>query len=155
MIDTSLNNSFPTIGSGQVQTRDYSSSDYLSLFRLLSAAYNSNIAQNDLETHYIGTNNDILIAEIDDTIVGCAFVEYRADYIRDNRTVFVTYVAVDELFRRRGIGTTLFSEIEIRARSRGCSALELTSADSRVGAHAFYLSMNYTKKKTTVFIKEL
>ncbi len=155
MTDISLSNSSPTNISAELLIRDYSSSDFYNLRQLLSAVYNSNIAQSDLETHYLGADNEILLAVIDDVIVGCAFLEYRADYIRDRHTVFVTYVAVHEAFRHRGIGRTMFSEIETRARSRNCTALELTSADSRVGAHAFYHRMNFTKKKTTVFIKEL
>ena len=155
MIDYSLSNSSPIIASSEIVIRDYFPSAFINLRQLLSAVYNSNIAQSDLEAHYLGPDNEILLAVIDDVIAGCAFLEYRADYIRESHTVFVTYVAVDEAFRHRGIGTALFSEIENRARSRGCSALELTSADSRAGAHAFYHSMQFTKKKTTVFIKEL
>ena len=142
-------------GSGQVLVRNYTSSDYGKLIPLLAAVYNSRISQAEMETNYISDNAEILLAVIDDVVVGCSFLEYRTDYVRESHTVFITYVAVDEAFRHRGIGTSLFREIEARAKTRGCSALELTSADSRVAAHAFYHSLQFTRKKTTVFIKEL
>ena len=40
------------------------------------------------------------------------------------------------------------------AKDMGCSTVELTSANSRKNAHVFYQNLGFSKKKTTVFIKE-
>ncbi len=141
--------------SDEVIVRDYTPSDFPGLYRLLSTVYQSTVTKAELECHYVAPEKEILLAFRDTQLAGCAFLSYNTDYIRRSHTVFVTYVAVDESVRHCGIGRILFSEIEKRARSRGCTAVELTSADSRTVAHAFYQALNFTKKKTTVFIKEL
>ncbi len=134
---------------------DYSPLVFSQLFRLLSDVYDSKVTQEDLELHYLGFDQQIITAMQGKSLLGCAFLDYKTDYIRNYRTVFVTYVAVDSKCRHQGIGLKLFDEIEKRARSRCCAAIELTSADSRTAAHAFYHSLLFSKKKTTVFIKEL
>lgn len=141
--------------AGEILVRDYTPSDYPDILRLLSAVYGSKVSESELEAHYLGAGREIILAVDGSRLMGCAFLSYNTDYIRPSRTVFVTYVAVDETVRHRGIGRKLFSEIENRARERGCTAVELTSADSRTAAHAFYHALSFTKKKTTVFIKEL
>ena len=143
------------LAAGEVFIRDYTASDYPDLLRLLSEVYQSNVSRADLESHYLGDNQEIILAIDGARLVGCSFLSYNTDYIRISNTVFVTYVAVDETVRHRGIGTKLFEEIETRARARSCTAIELTSADSRIAAHSFYHALSFTKKKTTVFIKEL
>lgn len=139
----------------QIVIRNYRAADFSGLFQLLSKVYGSSITQADLEAHYIGERAEILVAVRDDEVLGCAFLEYQTDYVRERRIVFVSYVAVDESCRHQGIGASLFQEIEARAAARRCSAVELTSAEHRVGAHAFYQRLQFSRKKTTVFIKEL
>ena len=141
--------------SPAVLVLDYNSSLFPQLFRLLSEVYSSKITQADLESNYLDQDHQILLASLNDTIVGCAFISFNKDYIRNRKTSFVSYVAVDNGYRRQGIGSCLFSEIEKRSRIMSCTAIELTSADYRDSAHAFYHSLDFTKKKTTVFIKEL
>ena len=136
--------------------REYQKRDYTELLSLLDAAYNSTITQEVLEKEYISSTRSILVAVNEsDHVVGCTFVEIQEDYVRPNRIAYVTYVAVDENCRRQGIGKKLLAAVEMICKIRNCSAIELTSADFRVGAHEFYKSLGYTKKATTVFIKEL
>lgn len=141
--------------SPAVLVQDYTPSLFPQLFRLLSEVYSSKITQAELESHYLDQDNQILLASLNGIVVGCAFISFNMDYIRNRKTSFVSYVAVDNSYRRQGIGSRLFSEIEKRSRIMSCSAIELTSADFRESAHAFYQSLDFTKKKTTVFIKEL
>lgn len=140
---------------GSIVIQDYAPLYFPQLYRLLSDVYNSDITEAELETNYCGEDRQIILAIQDSNTVGCAFLNYINDYIRKRKTVFVTYVAVDTEFRHQGIGTKLFDEIEKRARNKACDAIELTSADFRTDAHAFYYSINFTRKKTTVFIKEM
>ena len=75
--------------------------------------------------------------------------------MRPSRILYITYVAVDENYRKHGIGRKLLSKVEKICKERACSAIELTSADFRTDARAFYNKLGFTKKKTTLFIKEI
>lgn len=44
----------------------------------------------------------------------------------------------------------MFKSIEDMGRNLGASAIELTSADYRTGAHAFYEALGITKKKLNI-----
>ena len=136
--------------------KDYESRYYPELIKLLEAEYGSAISQEDLEKYYVNDNHEIIIAvDDDDVLVGCSFIEERRDFVRTGHDFYITYVAVDKSRRRMGTGRKLFAEIERRAAERGCDSIEFTSANHRTDAHAFYASLGYTKKKTTVFIKDI
>lgn len=139
----------------QIEIREYQSSDYPELVTLLQKVYGSTIDKNILEGNYISDCRSIIVAVTEDSLVGCAFEEVQVDYVRPSRVLFVTYVAVDEAYRKHGIGRKLFSFIENSCSEKNCSSIELTSADYRKEAHAFYTALGFTKKKTTVFIKEI
>lgn len=146
--------SYKTKLSG-IYVREYYSSDYPELLVLLNTIYDSSISQKDLEEYYLSVDRHILIAVDKLKLVGCAFLSLNRDYVRNSFTSYVTYLAVDPNHRRRGIATKLFQEIERISKGYGCTAIELTSADFRTDAHSFYYANNYTRKKTTHFIKEL
>ena len=139
-----------------LQIREYQKTDYTELLLLLNVVYNSTITQEVLEKQYISASRSILVAVNDGGhVVGCTFVEIQEDFVRPSRIAYITYVAVDENCRKQGIGKNLLAAVEMICKSRNCSAIELTSANFRIGAHEFYKSLGYTKKATTVFIKEL
>ena len=133
---------------------DYDSNFYEQLYNLLKDIYASTISKQELELHYLGENKKIYLAQKNNIIVGCSFLEIRTDYIRPYKYGFVTYVAVDEKHRKQGIGKKLLNHIFLQAKELGCTTVELTSANSRESAHIFYESIGFTKKKTTVFIKD-
>lgn len=135
--------------------RNYISTDYFGLLNLLNVVYGSNISKEDLEKFYLTDNRNIIVAINDDSnLIGCAFVEIQCDYVRPNRCVYVTYVAVDEQYRKNGVGRSLMRFIEKFCIENNCNSIELTSANYRLGAHAFYNSLGFTKKDTTLFIKD-
>lgn len=138
----------------EIKIVDYESNDFIQLLKILESVYESNINQEDLERYYLGDNKKIYLAKIEDTIVGCSFLEIKNDYIRPYKYGYITYVAVDDKCRKIGIGSKLLDHVLVSAKKLGCSTVELTSANSRTGAHAFYESLGFTKKKTTVFIKD-
>lgn len=135
--------------------RYYDKKDYASLAELLGEVYGSRITQEVLEKQYVTGDRSILIAQTrEGGLTGCAFLEVKEDFVRPERIMYVTYVAVAEEYRKQGIGRKIFAEIENICRKKGCKAIELTSANFRTEAHAFYESMGFTKKQTTLFIKE-
>lgn len=136
--------------------RDYEKSDYNALIQLLFDVYNSEISQETLETNYITSKRKIFVAVDEQGVLcGCTFVEIQEDFVRPNKVAYVTYVAVSEKYRKQGIGKKLLEAIENLCKEKDCSSIELTSADYRIGAHAFYNSIGFSKKKTTIFIKEV
>ena len=137
--------------------RQYRDGDFPQLSGLLTEVYQSPVDQKTLETHYLSDRHFIILAEDQETgrIAGCTFIERKQDYIRPGVILYVTYVAVSEACRKQGIGKALLAEVERMCHDLGATAIELTSANFRTAAHAFYESIGYTKKKTTVFIKEI
>lgn len=139
-----------------IEVRNYLKQDYTELIILLKKIYNSEIDQVTLENRYLTNTRSILVATTENNyVVGCAFVEIQQDYIRPRRILYVTYVAVDEHYRKQGIGRIIFKSIETMAVELEATAIELTSADYRKDAHAFYEALGFSKKKTTLFIKEI
>lgn len=133
----------------------YSSKYYSGLFNILKDVYETNITQNQLESNYISDKKNIFLAVLNEKVVGCAFLEIKIDYVRNYKYGFISYVAVDAEYRHRGIGKILIEALIKISKNSECSAIELTSANYRTNAHKFYETLGFTKKKTTVFIKEL
>lgn len=139
-----------------IMVRNYQGSDYQGLIYLLGNVYDSEIPKDVLESNYLSSSRSILVAINENSlIVGCAFIEIQTDYVRPKKIAYITYVAVDVNYRKQGIGKKLMSAVEGICIDKGCSAIELTSANFRTGAHAFYESLGFTRKKTTVFIREI
>jgi glucosamine-phosphate N-acetyltransferase len=138
-----------------LQIIEYSSNYYFELFKILKDNYNTNITQHELECNYVTDNKSIYLALLDKKIVGCAFLEIKNDYVRLYKYGFISYVAVDIEYRHRGIGKKLIETLIHISKNIGCTAVELTSANYRLNAHKFYETLGFTKKKTSVFIKEL
>ena len=139
----------------EVMIRQYRKEDFPGLIKLLGDVYDSRVSQDTLEEKYLGEDKLIFVAEAEGSIAGCAFLEICRDFIREYTYGYVTYVAVDSSLRKLGIGSKIFDAMESEARATGCTAIELTSANYREDAHAFYDALGFTIKKTTVFIKEL
>lgn len=138
----------------KVEIVNYSTDFYGGIYAILKENYDSEISRDNLENYYIDDNKNIYVAVLEGRIVGCAFLEIKNDYIRSRQYGFISYVAVSENYRKQGIGKQLVDYLRKIAKDKGCNTLELTSADYREGAHHFYESLGFTRKKTMVFIKE-
>jgi N-acetylglutamate synthase-like GNAT family acetyltransferase len=95
----------------------------------------------------------LLVAERDGRVVGLASMHVmplieRAPMGRLSAIV----VAANE--RGAGIGHALVERVESEARARGCERLEVTSAERRADAHAFYRSLGFEPAPQR-FIKSL
>lgn len=80
----------------------------------------------------------VFVAEEDGAIVGFASVHVSLAVEYDEPAAKLSAIAVDENYRRRGIGEALVSAAEQEARTRGCCLLFLTTSERRADAHAFY-----------------
>ena len=80
----------------------------------------------------------VLVAVLDDELVGFCTAYDELESVRFGRRVWVEDLAVDPARRSLGIGKLLLDEAKAWARARGASHLELDSAESRPDAHRFY-----------------
>ena len=85
------------------------------------------------------SENDRIFVALDGTVpVGLSSVHLIPLLHRSSSVARITAFVVAESVRRRGVGVALVRACEQFAASRGAERLEVTSGDSRAGAHAFY-----------------
>lgn len=80
----------------------------------------------------------VLIATLNDQLVGFCTAYDELESVRFGRRVWIEDLAVDPEQRSRGIGKQLLDEAKRWARARGASRLQLDSAEARTDAHRFY-----------------
>ena len=97
----------------------------------------------------------ILVAESADGVCGYIHaVDYDLLYHAHLKNIMG--IAVDSRYRRQGIGRRLLEAVEQWARDTGAEGIRLNSGSQRQGAHAFYESCGYERKKTQVnFFKQI
>jgi len=87
-------------------------------------------------------------------VVGMATIIVR--HVINNDAPFgrLASVVVADGWRSRGIGAALLARTEQICRAAGCSAIEVTSADTRPRAHEFYRRLGFEERPRR-FIKRL
>jgi GNAT superfamily N-acetyltransferase len=80
----------------------------------------------------------VLIATVDDQLVGLCTAYDDIESVGFGRRVWVEDLAVHPDQRSRGIGKQLLDEAKRWAQSRGASLLQLASSEARTDAHRFY-----------------
>ena len=88
--------------------------------------------------------NELIVAEIDDEIVGCLQLTVipglgRMGLVRGQ----IEGVRVSSTHRGRRIGELLVAAATDRARELGCGLIQLTTDKSRVDAHRFYERLGF------------
>lgn len=81
----------------------------------------------------------ILVAEVDDIIIGAAIVQFVRSIARLNS------FAVSKYSRRRGIGSTLLNAVEVCAWNNDALSINLEVRADNIGAITFYESHCYVK----------
>lgn len=130
--------------------------DYGNVKCVIDEVFQLDLLEDNFIKYYNNADFRILIATKDSEPAGALFMERQCDYLKDQRIIlFVRYAGIREAFRRNGVGKQLYLLANEYAESINASAVELTCANYRIGAHNFYLNTGFTKKKTTVFIREM
>ena len=123
----------------------------------LSSKYDgSQIEREWIEDIIESANHDVLLATIDDKLVGVATVSIvMGPLIKKN--VYLEDFVVDQSYQGRGIGTQLFEAVQEWGRKKGCRRLEFTSSGKgkKACAVAFYQKRGAEKRDTNVFRIEL
>ncbi|WP_395792917.1 GNAT family N-acetyltransferase [Aquimonas sp.] len=91
-------------------------------------------------------NQQLLVAELDGRILGMAQLSFIPGLSRGGAwRCNVEAVRIASDLRGQGLGAQLMQACEERARERGCTLLQLTSAASRADAHRFYRGLGYVE----------
>ena len=98
-----------------------------------------------------GENSDILVVERNGIICGMACV----NYVRRPETLYamprnfyqVQEIAVDEKFRRQGVGRELFEYMKKNALERGLNKIELDVWSFNESAIEFYEAMGFRETR--------
>lgn len=92
----------------------------------------------------------------DEQIVGVvrATLWEESGMVKDVKTVCLDDIYVSPTYRRRGIATKLFTEVETWAKEQGAIRLDLHTWDFNMGAIAMYQAMGMTPQRY-VFEKKL
>jgi GNAT superfamily N-acetyltransferase len=99
----------------------------------------------DLDAVFVATNKDAVIGMI--ALIVCRWIQLEKPIAR------VPAMVVHETHQRRGVGRALIEHAVAHARQLGCGAIELTSANDRADAHAFYRDIGFAQ--TSLRFKKL
>jgi len=105
----------------------------------------------------ISSNKDMyrfLVAKVGNKIVGYASLTIAYNLF-DGKRPFMTlwWFGTHPEYRRKGIGTKLFSKIEEIVMENNCELNYFISEENNTGAHEFYKKMGYDINSKKAFIK--
>jgi ribosomal protein S18 acetylase RimI-like enzyme len=86
-----------------------------------------------------------LVAQVDNEVIGVMSAELIPYFPTGSSICRVTSLVVSSRHRSRGIGEKLVAAAATFARERGCSGIEVTSAERRVDAHRFYVKLGFAR----------
>jgi len=90
-----------------------------------------------------------LVAEADGRIAGAVLGGF------DGRRGMVYHLAVDDTYRRQGLGLALMRELEARLAAKGCRKTYLLVAPDNVPARAFYEGFGFEEMPFLIMGKDI
>jgi GNAT superfamily N-acetyltransferase len=135
--------------------------DAVSITALLAElGYPDNTAESvhkRLELWNAEPRSTVFVAEQDGVVVGVVAVSTVPFLEYDGRFGRVVALVTAESVRGQGVGRALMAAAEEAAREFGCVLMEVTSANRREPAHAFYQSLGYSNysDRSGRFVKDL
>lgn len=112
----------------------------------------------ELELKSLLSDDDVCIIVSEENGVIRAYAAVRI-FDRDSvdrtpaRICYIDHFAVDESFRRNGIGTELFEDVKRMARENECSCIQLGAAAANSEALSFYESLGMTPRTIKMELK--
>ena len=109
-------------------------------------------AQHRLREAVADPNSHVLVmSDADGKVVGLLSAQMAPYFPNGSRHLRVTALVVATSHRRTGIGESLLASAEDLAINSGCTGIELTTAESRTGAHAFYERIGFKRTSLRYF----
>jgi len=85
----------------------------------------------------------VLVAERSGVVVGVVALASVPFLEREGRWARIVAIVTSHAVRGQGVGRLLMAHAEDMARELGCVQMEVTSANRRADAHAFYAGLGY------------
>jgi GNAT superfamily N-acetyltransferase len=85
----------------------------------------------------------VIVADVDGGVRGFASAVVVPFFHDGSRRLRLTAIAVAPSHRGRGVARGLIAELEAWGRERGCTLVEVTSAERRADAHAAYRALGF------------
>jgi ribosomal-protein-alanine N-acetyltransferase len=122
-----------------MQLRPYTTADLAEVYAIDQACYEPGIAYSraELRWHLTQGGATCLVAEGDGQVAGFILTEQSR-----SRAHIIT-IDVRETWRRRGVGTALLAEIEVRLAAGGVNTVELETATTNEAGVAFWQRHGY------------
>ena len=108
--------------------------------------YDLNKQRNKIQKVIQDDSQVIFVAEIDNKAVGYIHL-LNYDVIYADNCKNCLGLAVDNNYKRMGIGSALLSKGELWAKENGAAGIRLCSGIERESAHKFYLANGYVENK--------
>jgi ribosomal protein S18 acetylase RimI-like enzyme len=87
----------------------------------------------------------VLVAEVEDGIVGAANLWIKPDLAHGDSVLEVPMLVVSENARRRGVGKLLVEKIQSIAAAESVTLIELVATRENAAARAFYRSLGFVE----------
>lgn len=129
-------------------------------YSLCMRSFGENFPYEDVYKTYQLCKNDphycFIVGKADGKIVAyTTMVVFHNLFDGSSPIATLWYVCVDEEYRRRGVASEMFKEIERIANEKHCEIIYFTCLRDNFGAHKFYRSAGYTDEKEKAFVKYL
>lgn len=102
-------------------------------------------ARSILENLISSSYCDVLVAKINDQIVGCGTIFYLPIPAHGNSYAFLEGIVVDDKHRGKGIGTELSKRVVAIAKNKKCYKIIFMSGMDRADIHKFYENLGFKK----------
>ena len=124
----------------ELHIRDAIPSDLAGLVALENRVFSYNqLSRRSLYNFLRSRSADLIVAEAGDAMIGYALVCYRTG----SKGARLYSICADNATGRRGVGRELLKQAEMRARARGCEAMQLEVKDDNDPAIRLYRAMQY------------
>lgn len=105
------------------------------------------ISQSEVEQLLV--KGAFLLAETDDKLNGCVYVEIRGE------RSYLGLLSVDPTYQKGGLGSLLMTEAEKYCRERGSQFMDILIVNLREELPAFYQRRGYVENGTTPFPEDV
>lgn len=107
------------------------------------------LTENDLQDMVASPNTTILVARVDQKIVGMITVlVFRIPYVKK---AYLDDLVIDETYRGHGIAKQLMKQAMNLATNKGASYVDLTARPRRMEGNSLYESLGFKKRDTNVY----
>jgi len=96
-----------------------------------------------LENLFDGKYAQAFVYELNKEVVGFISIHYLPQLGFDGELVLISYLSVEEGYRRKGIGKKLEKYVTEQALKRKCDRIQVHCQDWRTPAHKFYEQQGY------------